>query len=74
MDQNFEQLADQFKALGDPTRLKIIKMLLSTEKLCVGMIAHNLGITCKSPQNKDRKEDRYDNNRLSSIDERRRSY
>ena len=41
-----ETLAEIFKALSDPTRLKIIR-LLSRKKpmLCVGALAHQLGIS-----------------------------
>ena len=41
------QMAEIFKAFGDPTRLRIIKMLASNpeRKLCVGAIANTLGIT-----------------------------
>jgi ArsR family transcriptional regulator len=41
-----ESLAEIFKALGDPTRLKIME-LLSRRKpmLCVGALAHRLGIS-----------------------------
>ena len=41
-----ESLAEIFKALSDPTRLKIIR-LLSRRKpmLCVGALAHRLGIS-----------------------------
>ena len=41
------QMADVFKALGEPTRLKIIKMLASNpeRKLCVGAIARKIGIS-----------------------------
>jgi ArsR family transcriptional regulator len=41
-----ESLAEIFKALGDPTRLKIIRLLCSKEPmLCVGALAHELGIS-----------------------------
>lgn len=41
------QMADVFKALGDPTRLKIVKMLASNpeRKLCVGALARKIGIS-----------------------------
>ena len=41
------QMADFFKALGDPTRLKIIRLLASNPErsLCVGALAQRLGIT-----------------------------
>ena len=40
------QTADFYKALGDPTRLKILNLLLSyNNTLCVGMLAQKLEIT-----------------------------
>ncbi len=42
---NITKVADFFKALGDATRIKILKLLLSHNKLCVGMIAFKLNIT-----------------------------
>jgi len=45
MPDNINKTADFFKALGDPTRIKILKLLLSGKKLCVGMIAFKLNIT-----------------------------
>jgi len=39
-------IAEVFKALGDPTRLKIIKLIISMgNNLCVGAIANKLKIT-----------------------------
>ena len=41
-----KKMADICKALGDPTRIKIIKLLSTRGRiLCVGAIAHELGIT-----------------------------
>ncbi len=41
-----EITADVFKALGDPTRLKILKLIVSREnRVCVGMIAKYLNIS-----------------------------
>ncbi|KPK68068.1 hypothetical protein AMJ87_12450 [candidate division WOR_3 bacterium SM23_60] len=41
-----KKVADICKALGDPTRIKIIKLLSSRGRiLCVGAIAHELGIS-----------------------------
>ena len=41
-----KKLAEILKALGDPTRLKIIKLCSSRGRLlCVGALAHELGIT-----------------------------
>ena len=46
MSNSVNSTADIFKALGDPSRLKIIKLiLLKGNNLCVGMIAHKLGIS-----------------------------
>jgi len=45
MPDNINKTTDFFKALGDPTRIKILKLLLSGKKLCVGMIAFKLNIT-----------------------------
>ena len=39
------KLAEIFKALADPTRLTIVKMLTKHEFLCVNAIAHNLDVT-----------------------------
>lgn len=41
------ELADVFKALGDPTRLKLVKLLVCNPErsLCVGALAHRLGVT-----------------------------
>ena len=45
MINNISKTASFFKALGDPTRIRILKLLLSGKKLCVGMIAFKLNIT-----------------------------
>jgi ArsR family transcriptional regulator len=46
VEKPVQDMAEVFKALGDPTRLKIIKLLLSRGgQLCVGMLAHELGIS-----------------------------
>ena len=41
------QMAEFFKALGEPTRLKIIRLLASNpeRRLCVGALAQKIGIT-----------------------------
>lgn len=39
------KLADMFNALSDPTRLRIISALASTEELCVCDISASLGMT-----------------------------
>ena len=45
MDE-IEQLADTFKALSDPTRMRLIKLLHeSAGALCVSALAHRLGVT-----------------------------
>jgi ArsR family transcriptional regulator len=46
MTRSIEETANIFKALGDPTRLKILKLIAATgNDLCVGMIARQLGIS-----------------------------
>lgn len=46
MNNSVNDVADVFKALGDSTRLKIIKLLIATgNNLCVGMLAQKLGIS-----------------------------
>lgn len=45
MTDNIVKTADFFKALGDSTRIKILKILLSHNNICVGMIAFKLNIT-----------------------------
>ncbi len=45
MTDSITKKADFFKALGDTTRLKILKLMLSHNNLCVGMIAYRLNIT-----------------------------
>ena len=46
MNNSINNVADVFKALGDSTRLKIIKLLIATgNNLCVGMLAQKLGIS-----------------------------
>ena len=40
-----EQRAKVFKALSDPTRLRIIEMLAESDQLCGTEIADNLGIS-----------------------------
>jgi ArsR family transcriptional regulator len=39
------EISDFFKALGDSTRIRLLKLLLSYNNLCVGMIAQKLKIT-----------------------------
>ena len=39
-------LAEMFKALSDPTRLKLVKLLVEHQgALCVNALANNLGVT-----------------------------
>lgn len=45
MKNNITISAEVFKALGDPTRLKITKIIFASKNICVGMIAKNLNIT-----------------------------
>jgi len=40
-----EERAKVFKALSDPTRLRIVEMLAGGEELCGSEIAENLGIS-----------------------------
>ena len=46
MDKSISDTAEIFKALGDPTRFKIIKLISATgNNLCIGAIANNLKIS-----------------------------
>jgi DNA-binding transcriptional ArsR family regulator len=38
-------MADLFKALSDPTRLKILNLLTESQNLCVGIIAEKIGMS-----------------------------
>ena len=43
---DIEKLADMFKALSDPTRLRLVKMLSGKRgALCVNALSHMLGVT-----------------------------
>ncbi len=45
MDE-IEQLTEVFKALSDPTRMRLVKLLSESEgALCVNALAHILGVT-----------------------------
>ena len=45
MDE-IEELAEVFKALSDPTRLRLVKLLQEHEgALCVNALAHRLGVS-----------------------------
>jgi DNA-binding transcriptional ArsR family regulator len=46
MDRSVEELAQVFKALSDPTRLRLVSLLSEHEgALCVNALAHRLGVT-----------------------------
>lgn len=52
MGKNIEEFADVFKALSDPTRLKLVKLLGNCAPgvceggaLCVNALSHRLGVT-----------------------------
>ena len=48
MDKDIEEQAAFFKVMGDPTRLKLMKLLcrqLEPNALCVNALAYRLGIT-----------------------------
>ncbi len=47
MEESVGRMSEFFKALSDPTRLKIIRLLASNPErsLCVGAVAKRLGIT-----------------------------
>ena len=45
MKDNSIETAEFFKALGDPTRIKLLKLLLTHKNLCVGIIAKKLEVT-----------------------------
>jgi ArsR family transcriptional regulator len=46
LNRTVKDTAEIFKALGDETRLKIIKIIAATgNQICVGMIAHKLGVS-----------------------------
>jgi DNA-binding transcriptional ArsR family regulator len=44
-DKQLKTMSEVFKALSDPTRLKILLLLLSFKKLCVNSIADKIGLT-----------------------------
>ena len=44
--EQVEELAEIFKALSDPTRLRLVKLLGDHQgALCVNALAHQLGVT-----------------------------
>jgi ArsR family transcriptional regulator len=40
-----DEMANVFKALSDPTRLRLLKLLSGGRALCVNALARNLGVT-----------------------------
>ncbi len=43
---NMEELSELYKALSDPTRLRLVKLLAEHEgSLCVNALAHRLGVS-----------------------------
>ncbi len=44
-NNNIEKIAEFFKVLGDPTRLRIVGLLADFEDLCVGRIADQVSVT-----------------------------
>jgi ArsR family transcriptional regulator, arsenate/arsenite/antimonite-responsive transcriptional repressor len=45
MPDKITKITEALKAVADPNRIKILKLLAANEKLCVGMIARKLAIT-----------------------------
>jgi DNA-binding transcriptional ArsR family regulator len=45
LNKRLRLMSEGFKALSDPTRLKILLLLTASEKLCVNYIAGKLGIS-----------------------------
>ena len=45
MKKSKEQLIHVLKALGDPNRMRIFKLLTNTPKMCAGVVADKLSIT-----------------------------
>jgi ArsR family transcriptional regulator len=43
--ETIEDLAEVFKALSDPTRLKLVKLLSDNEFLCVNALTQRLHVT-----------------------------
>lgn len=44
-DKHIEAMSKTFKALGDPTRIRILSLLAHQEELCVTCIAESLEMT-----------------------------
>jgi DNA-binding transcriptional ArsR family regulator len=40
-----EQMAEMFKVLSDPTRLRLVQLLAGDRTLCVNALARRLGVT-----------------------------
>ena len=47
-ERNLKQWATVYRGLGNPNRLRILKMLSKTEKMSVSELADELGITLKN--------------------------
>jgi DNA-binding transcriptional ArsR family regulator len=45
LNKKLRLMSEVFKALSDPTRLKILVLLTASEKLCVNYIAGKIGIS-----------------------------
>jgi DNA-binding transcriptional ArsR family regulator len=43
--ESVDEMADVFKALSDPTRLRLLKLLGGGQALCVNALARKLGVT-----------------------------
>ncbi len=44
-DEKIEQISDFFKLFADPTRLRILKVLLVNKEMCVNEIAESIGMS-----------------------------
>jgi ArsR family transcriptional regulator, arsenate/arsenite/antimonite-responsive transcriptional repressor len=45
IDKQIKQMSEFFKAMGDPTRLKIVSLIASSGNLCVNMVSNKIGMT-----------------------------
>ena len=45
MPDKITKITESLKALADPNRIKILKLLAANDRLCVGIIARKLAIT-----------------------------
>lgn len=43
--ESLDEMANVFKALSDPTRLRLLKLLSGGQALCVNALARKLGVT-----------------------------